>query len=84
MTDAFSSATVDLGHGVAVEFRYGDGRMDAVWSPRMPYGRRARQIMPAYRRARHAFLSKVANKLGIVIAVADVGPDLAASAPGEF
>ncbi len=51
MTDSFRSAPVDLGHGVVVEFRYGDGRMDAVWSPRMPHGRRARQIMPAYLRA---------------------------------
>ena len=72
---AFHAEPVDLGRGISVEFRFADGRMDAVWSPRMPYGRRAIQIMPAYRRARHVFLSDVAEKLGIVIAVADIGPD---------
>jgi len=71
----FHTEPVDLGRGISVEFRYSDGRMDAVWSPRMPYGRRALQILPAYRRARHVFLSDVSEKLGIVIAVADTGPD---------
>jgi hypothetical protein len=71
----FRTAPIDLGKGIAVEFTFADGRMDAIWSPRIPHGRRGRQILPAYRRARHEFLADVAERLGIVIAVADVGPD---------
>jgi hypothetical protein len=72
MTD-FRSPSTNLGRGFTVEFTFAAGRMDAIWSPRMPYGRRARQVLPAYHQARHEFLSKVAEELGIVIA--DVGPD---------
>ena len=72
---SFATEPVDLGRGISVEFKFADGRLDAIRSPRMPYGRRANQILPAYRRARHVFLSDVAQKLGITIAVADIGPD---------
>ena len=75
ITERFHAGPIDLGRGMSVEFSFAEGRMDAVWSPRMPYGRRMRQVFPAYRRARHVFLSNVAEKLGILIAVADVGPD---------
>ncbi len=73
--NTFQTEAIDLGRGISVEFKFSEGRLDAVWSPRVPYGRRAIQIMPAYRRARHVFLSDVAEKLGITIAVADIGPD---------
>ena len=72
--NAFRTDAIDLGRGFAIKFSLVDGRFDAVWSPRMPHGRRLRQVLPAYRRARHDFLSGVAEKLGITIAVADVGP----------
>ena len=75
MLDSHRSPIFELGRGFSVEFTFAEGRMDAIWSPRMPHGRRGRQILPAYRRARHDFLSGVAKKLGIVIAVADIGPD---------
>jgi hypothetical protein len=72
---AFRTQPLELGHGYAVEFRWQRDRFDAVWSPEMPAGKRARKIMPAYQRARHHFLSKVASELGINIAVMDGTPD---------
>jgi hypothetical protein len=72
---AFHSPPYDLGRGFSVEFTWRDDRFDAVWSPDMPYGKRARQLMPAYQRARHRFLTALADKLQISIAVVDGSSD---------
>lgn len=79
----FHSALVDLGRGYSVEFQWHRDRFDAFWSPEMPHGRRARQLMPAYQRARHRFLSALADKLGITIAVVDGTTDPTGGAEGE-
>jgi hypothetical protein len=82
MSDAFHSPPIDLGKGYSVEFQWQRDRFDAVWSPDMPYGKRARQLMPAYQRARHRFLTALADKLQIQIAVVDGSEDPTGGAHG--
>jgi hypothetical protein len=72
---AYHSLPFDLGRGYSVEFKWQQDRFDAFWSPRMPHGKRLRQLMPAYQRARHVFLTALAKKLGISIAVVDGSSD---------
>lgn len=66
------SEQVALGRGYSVQFRLADGRMDVMWEPRMPMGRRGRQLLPAYREARNAFLRDVAKAAGTNVLVAEV------------
>jgi hypothetical protein len=66
------TSTADVGRGYHVTFTLRDGALDVVWSPRVPVGRRGRQLLPAYREARNAFLADVAAERGIVIAVAEI------------
>lgn len=57
--------TCKLPHGFKVEFILDGSRFDAKWSPAMPKGRRAKQILPHYRQERNAFL----RSLGLSILV---------------
>ena len=53
------SATPDIpvGNGFTVSFRLSKRGIEAEWLPDVPKGRRARQVQPAYRKAREAFLA---------------------------
>ncbi|MEM9085788.1 MAG: hypothetical protein AAGB23_07685 [Pseudomonadota bacterium] len=42
-----------------VEFALDGSAFEARWSPFAPKGRKARSLLPAYRRARHDFLSSL-------------------------
>lgn len=57
--------TCQLPHGFKVEFILDGSRFDAKWSPTMPKGKRAKQILPHYRRERNAFLGSLG--LGIMV-----------------
>jgi len=61
-----------LGRGYSVQFRLAGARMEAMWEPRMPMGRRGRQLLPAYREARNTFLRDVAQAAGTSVLVAEV------------
>jgi hypothetical protein len=79
---AYHSLPLDLGRGYSVEFTWRDNRFDVYWSPEMPHGKRARQLMPAYQRARHIFLTALSEKLGVAIAVVDGSVDPTGGACG--
>ena len=65
----FTSESFPLGRGYAVEFRLEGSRMEAAWSPGLPTGRRGRQLLPAYRKARDTFLRSVAATAGNILVV---------------
>ncbi|MBD3761471.1 hypothetical protein [Rhizorhabdus sp.] len=67
-----TSEPAALGKGYSVAFTFDGARLDSQWLPRMPYGRRGRSLLPAYRAARDAFLGKVARYTGQNIAVIDL------------
>jgi len=67
-----TSPPLDIGKGYAVTFTFDGTRLDCEWSPRMPYGRRGRSLLPAYKLARTLFLGKVAVVTGQNIAVVDM------------
>lgn len=60
--------TATLPHGFKVEFILDGAKFDARWSPTMPKGKRAKQILPHYLRERNAFLAS----LGIPMMVVDL------------
>lgn len=66
-------APVSLGRGVAVTFSLLNWRMDCEWSPEMPTGEGARALLPAYLRARHVFLERVSESLGVKVLCVDAG-----------
>jgi hypothetical protein len=72
---AYHSLPFDLGRGYSVEFKWQQDRFDVFWSPAMPHGKRLRQLIPAYQQARYVFLTALAKKLGISIAVVDGSSD---------
>lgn len=57
--------TCKLPHGFSVEFILDGSSFDAKWSPAMPKGKRAKQILPHYRRERNAFLQSLG--MGILV-----------------
>ena len=57
--------TCELPHGYKVEFILNGSNFDARWSPVMPKGKRARQLMPHYRRERNAFLASLG--MGVLV-----------------
>ena len=67
-----TSEPFDLGRGFKVEFSFDGGQMSCSWSPRLPVGKRARQLLPAYFEARHVFLTGVSERLGMRIACIDM------------
>ncbi len=70
MSTSFAhSRPYDLGRGFSVEFKLQHGRLDAMWSPKVPFGRRGRQLLPAYRAARNRWLSSLTPDLGTILVV---------------
>jgi len=67
-----TSAPTPLGKGYSVAFSFDGSRIDCEWLPKMPYGRRGRSLLPAYREARNTFLRKVARFTGQNVAVIDL------------
>lgn len=57
--------TCDLPHGFKVEFVLDGSNFVARWSPALPKGKRARQLLPHYRRERNAFLQSL--DMGILV-----------------
>ena len=53
------SKTYPLDGRFSVEFALSDGQLDARWSPHVPKGRKARNLIPQYRQARDAFLASL-------------------------
>ena len=53
------NATPDIpvGNGFTVSFRLSERGIEAEWLPDVPKGRKARRVLPAYRKARDAFLA---------------------------
>lgn len=50
--------SVRLGRRHTVDFSYYDNALRVAWEPSQPTGRIARKLMPAYLRARDAFLEQ--------------------------
>lgn len=57
--------TCELPHGFKVEFILDGSRFDAKWSPASPTGKRAKQLLPHYRRERNAFLQSLG--MGVLV-----------------
>jgi len=55
-----------MGDGYSCTFRIKGERMDCVWSPDVPEGRKLRRIVQSerYIKARHLFMTEVAKRLG--------------------
>ena len=51
--------THDLPGGYSVEFALSGGRLDCIWSPEMPTGKRAKKLRAHYRRARDSFIASL-------------------------
>lgn len=51
--------TYRLDRRFVVEFVLSGARLEARWAPHTPKGRKARTLLPAYRRARHEFLASL-------------------------
>lgn len=66
------SERMPLGDGLTVAFNFADGQLAADWQPRMPYGRKGRKYLPAYRRARDEFVRRVAHRTGLNVMVVDL------------
>ncbi len=60
------SETYALDRRFSVQFALSDGQLDARWWPQMPKGRKMRSLAPAYKQARHAFLSTLDMKVVVV------------------
>jgi hypothetical protein len=62
------SQRYDLPHGYTIEFTLDGLRLECSWSPRMPTGKLARKIHPAYRTARDRFVAS----LGVPAVVVEI------------
>jgi hypothetical protein len=66
------SEAMPLGDGLTVRFAIINGQMEAAFSPTPPRGRKARRILPAYRRARDEFLRRFSVRTGLTVGVLEV------------
>ena len=66
------SEAMPLGDGLFVTFSMAGGQIDAAFAPPLPRGRKARRYLAPYRRARDAFLRRVALRTGLTVAVVEV------------
>lgn len=57
--------TSSLPHGFKAEFILRGSQFDVKWSPAMPKGKQAKQILPHYRRERDAFLASLG--MGVMV-----------------
>jgi hypothetical protein len=66
------SEPMPIGDGFTVTFSFVGGKLDAEWQPRIPVGSSARRrYLSAYKRARLAFVRRVAKRTGLKIMVVD-------------
>lgn len=72
MAHDLHSGPVPLGEGYSIEFHFHGLRMDVEWLPRLPKPKQGRRLLPAYRKARNAFLLKIAEATGQRIACVDL------------
>ena len=56
-----------LPHGFSVEFTLDGLRLECAWSPGIPKGKRARQLLPNYRQARDSFLASLSDGAAIAV-----------------
>jgi hypothetical protein len=68
MSSLAYSRAYPVGHGFTAEFALDNGRLEVRWSPRIPHGKRARQILSQYQAARNEFLAS----LGVPMLVVDL------------
>ena len=61
---------IRLGRKHTVDFGICGGTFSVKWEPDIPAGRELLKLLPAYLRARDAFLEEVASLSGQVVAVA--------------
>lgn len=55
-----------LRHGYTVTLSLDGARLEAEWSPNLPIGRRARKLLPAYRKARNDFLATLGLPVTVI------------------
>lgn len=70
--DSYRSQPAKLGQGITAAFIFDGASLTVEWAPKPPVGRKARRVLPAYRQARHEFLTELSERLGVVIAVAEI------------
>ncbi|WP_267394976.1 MULTISPECIES: hypothetical protein [unclassified Sphingomonas] len=66
------SERMPLGDGFTVSFTFRDQKLEADWQPRLPYGRKGRKYLPAYKRARDEFIARLARRTGLTVLVVDL------------
>lgn len=66
------SERMPIGNGFSVSFSFCGGKLEADWHPRVPYGRKGRKYLPAYRQARDEFIRRMARRTGLNIMVVDL------------
>lgn len=66
MTSLAYSKSYDLQDGYSVEFKLDGLSLDCAWSPEPPRGRKAKRLLPSYRRARNDFLGSLGLPLMVV------------------
>ncbi len=66
------SERMPIGDGYSVTFSFASGRLEADWQPKVPYGRKGRKYLPAYRRARDEFIRRMVRRTGLNIMVVDL------------
>lgn len=67
-----SSERTPLGDGFTVSFVFQGRKLEAEWQPRVPYGRKGRKYLPAYRLARNEFVRRIAQHTGLNVLVVDL------------
>lgn len=67
-----SSERMPIGDGFTVSFVFKDFKLEAEWRPRVPYGRKGRKYLPAYRSARNEFVRRIAKRTGLNVLVVDL------------
>lgn len=66
------SERMPLGDGFTVSFVFQNRKLEADWQPRLPYGRKGRKYLPAYRLARDEFVRGIAKRTGLNVLVVDL------------
>lgn len=66
------SERMPLGDGFTVSFVFQNRKLEADWQPRLPYGRKGRKYLTAYRLARDEFVRRIAKRTGLNVLVVDL------------
>lgn len=58
--------TYPLDRRFSVHISIDGGQIECAWSPHVPKGRKARSLLPAYRRARNEFITSLGVRAMVV------------------